>query len=60
MYFYGQEIQFLHDVGIFDLARFLDRLPFQPFRGEARTGDGGSTAEGFELLERSLYMTAQV
>src|SRR4029078_12410535 len=33
----GRQIQFLHDVGVLDLARFLECFPFQPFRGEART-----------------------
>src|SRR6476619_3127466 len=45
----GRQIQFLHDVGVLDHTRFLKCFPFQPFRREARTGDGGAAPEGFEL-----------
>jgi hypothetical protein len=41
--------QFLHDLGILDRKRLLDRLALDPFGGERRGRNGRPTAEGFEL-----------
>jgi hypothetical protein len=29
---HGRQIQFMHNIGIFDLACLVDRLAFEPFR----------------------------
>ena len=41
--------EFLRDVRVFDSLCLIDLLPFDPFRGQRRRGDGRTTAKGLEL-----------
>src|SRR5512147_1433741 len=44
-----RQVQLLHDVRIFNLLSFIDRLALEPFSCEAGASNGRATAEGLEL-----------
>jgi len=47
--FTGGSFRLVHDVGVLDLRRLVDRLALEPLGGQARRGDRAAAAEGLEL-----------
>src|SRR3989441_4719860 len=45
----GRQLQLIHDVGVLDLGRLVNRLALQPLGGQARRRDRAATPERLEL-----------
>src|SRR6059036_2330348 len=45
----GRQLQLIHDVGVLDLGRLVDRLALQPLRGQARRRDRTTAPKRLEF-----------